>query len=107
MSKQFTNQNGSINTSEMWKLKKKLWPKKASSLPAAKFNHRGKLVSTAGEVKMAIKKEYTERLRRRPLHPKITKLYKQKTIYTRSPGSGLTSSTTSFSKKKIPFSTQC
>ena len=35
---------------------------------------------TGEEVKIAIQKGYTERLRRRPLHPKITKLYKQKTI---------------------------
>ena len=64
----------------MWKFKRKIWPKKASALPAAKYNHRGQLVSTGEEVKNAIKKAYTERLRRRPVHPKVTKLYKKKTI---------------------------
>ena len=78
--KQFGNQNGSVNMPEMWKLKKKLWPKKAPALPAAKINHKGKLVSTAAEVKHAIHKEYTERLRKRPKHPQVSKLYKKKTI---------------------------
>ena len=78
--KQFEDQNGSTNMSEMWKLKKKLWPKKASALPAAKINHHGKIVSTGNEVKEALQKEYTERLRRRPKHPNISKVYKKKTI---------------------------
>ena len=76
----FTNQNGSVNLPEMWKLKKKLWPKKASSIPTAKINHKGKLVPTSEEVKSALKKEYTERLRKRPEHPKVSKHYKKKTI---------------------------
>ena len=38
MMKKFCNQNGSTNLTEMWKLKKKLWPKAPSSLPAAKIN---------------------------------------------------------------------
>ena len=57
-----------------------MWTKKLSALPAAKINYLGKLVSTAAEVKQAIQKEYTKRLRRQPLHPKISKLYKKKII---------------------------
>ena len=78
--KQFCNPNGSVNVGEMWKLKKKLWPAKKPSLPAAKLNHEGKLVSSPNEVKEALTKEYKERLRQRPIHPKLTKKYKKKTM---------------------------
>ena len=47
MMKKFCGQNGSVNVSEMWKMKKKIWPNKSSSLPTAKVNHRGQLVSSA------------------------------------------------------------
>ena len=63
----------------MWKLKKKLWPKKSSSLPAAKINHFGKLVSSAKDLKNTLRKEYRERLRARPKHPLMKKLYKSET----------------------------
>ena len=49
----------------MWKLKKKLWPKKPNSLPVAKFNHIGQLVSSPSELKSLLIKEYKERLRSR------------------------------------------
>ena len=60
--------------------KKKLWPNKTSSMPTAKINHKRKLVSTAAEIKSTMKKEYAERLRARPVHPQINKLYKDKFI---------------------------
>ena len=78
--KQFCGQNGSINVSEMWKVKKKLWPNKASSLPAAKLNHQGQLVSTATDINITMRKEYAERLRERPIHPLMKNLYKAKNI---------------------------
>ena len=62
--------------SEMWKVKKKQWPNKASALPKSKINHQGSLVSTAAEIDSTMKKEYTERLRSRPKHPYIKKLFK-------------------------------
>ena len=76
--KKFCDQNGSINTLEIWKLKKKLWPNKPSLLPSAKVNHKGKLVSSAEDIKGVMVKEYRERLRHRPRHPK------DKCIQTRS-----------------------
>ena len=33
--KKFCAQNGSVCTSEMWKLKKQLWPKHKESIPTA------------------------------------------------------------------------
>ena len=80
MMKKFCNQNGSANLTEMWKLKKKLWPKAPSSLPAAKINHLGKLVSTAADIKKTMIKEYKERLGPRPLQPMMKKHFKNKSI---------------------------
>ena len=61
--KKFCDQSGSTNLTEMWKLKKKIWPKAPSSLPAAKINHTGKLVSIGSDIKKTMIKEYKERLR--------------------------------------------
>ena len=56
--------------SEMWKLKKKLFPKKACALPSAKINYRGKIVTEPKELKKLIGEEYGRvRLRKRPTHP--------------------------------------
>ena len=54
--KKFCGENGSLNVSEMWKMKKKLWPNKASSLPTAKLNHQGHLVSTGAEINKTMRK---------------------------------------------------
>ena len=78
--KNFWDQSGSVNLSEMWKLKKKMWPNKQSSLPTAKINHKGRLVSSAKDIKSALRKEYMEKLRSRPKHPMANKLIKSKTI---------------------------
>ena len=56
--------------SEMWKLKKKLFPKKACALPYAKINYRGKIVTEPKELKKLIGEEYGRgRLRKRPTPP--------------------------------------
>ena len=78
--KNFWDQSGSVNMSEMWKLKKKMWPNKQSSLPTAKINHKGRLVSSPKDIKSALRKEYMERLRSRPRHPKVNNVIKSKTI---------------------------
>ena len=49
--KRFCVENGSVNVSEMWKLKKKLWPKNKDSIPTGKFNHQGKLVTSLHDLK--------------------------------------------------------
>ena len=79
--KKFWDQSGSINLSEMWKLKKKMWPNKQASLPTAKINHKGRLASSAKDIKSALRKEYMERLRSRPKHPKMEKLLGLKLFY--------------------------
>ena len=59
--------------SEMWKLKKNLFPKKAQTLPSAKINHHGQLISDPKGLTKLIGEEYGQiRLRKRPSHPKNT-----------------------------------
>ena len=56
----------------MWKIKKKrLWPKRKSTLPVAKINQVKKLVSSPNELKSSLLQEYNERLRRREVRPGI------------------------------------
>ena len=43
--KKFSATYGSVCVSEMWKTKKKLWPKKIQSIPTGKINHKGKLLT--------------------------------------------------------------
>ena len=50
---------------QMWKLKKKLWPKKTPLLPVAKMNHKGRLISSPKELLQTLQKEYKDRLRKR------------------------------------------
>ena len=53
----------------MWKVKKRLWPKKKSTLPVAKLNQTNKLVSSPRDIKDALFQEYKERLRPRKVRP--------------------------------------
>ena len=56
--------------SEMWKLRKLLFPRKKQTLPSAKMNYKGKLVSEPEELKSLLAYEYGQvRLRKRPVHP--------------------------------------
>ena len=50
------------------------------SIPTAKRNHKGKLVSAPGELKQLIAKEYKDRLRTMPFRPdmKTMKMRKEK-----------------------------
>ena len=61
----------SINMQQMWKIMKKLWPKNGTSLPVAKKNHRGKIVSGAKDIKNLLAREYKDRLRSRPVRPDL------------------------------------
>ena len=61
--KRFCADYGSVSLSEMWNLKKQLWPKNTESIPTGKINHQGKLVTSPDEIKTLLSKEYEERLR--------------------------------------------
>ena len=62
----------------MWKTLRKLWPKNANSLPAAKKNHKGRIVTGPTELKKLLAKEYKERLRCRPIRPDFLEIDKNK-----------------------------
>ena len=69
--RKFCDKDNTLNLTEMWKMKKKLWPKKRNHLPMAKRNHQGKIVSAPSDLRKLLLKEYKERLRPRPYHPKL------------------------------------
>ena len=69
--KEFCNESNSINISEMWKLKQKVWPKRPETLPTGKFNKKGQMVTEAEELKILYAEEFKERLRSRPIHPEF------------------------------------
>ena len=80
--RKYCDNDKTMNVTEMWKMKKKLWPKKKNALPMAKRNHQGKLVSAPSDLKKLLLKEYKERLRVRSCHPKmkITQRIRNKVI---------------------------
>ena len=55
----------------MWQTLKKISPKSGISLPTAKKNHRGRIVSAPGELKKLLAKEYKDRLRISPRRPDL------------------------------------
>ena len=61
----YCNTTGTFPLRKMWKLKRELWPKKAPTLPTAKRNHKGRLISSPKELLLALQKEYQDRLRPR------------------------------------------
>ena len=61
----YCNATGTFPMHKMWKLKKELWPKKTPSLPIAKKNHKGRLISSPKELQQTLQKEYKDRLRPR------------------------------------------
>ena len=70
MFRKFCNPKRSSVLSGMWQLKKKLYPKKTSSLPTSKYNYHGKIVTEPNELNKLIGEEYGKiRLRKRPCHP--------------------------------------
>jgi hypothetical protein len=76
--KKYCAQYGSVNVSEMWNLKKRLWPKRKPSSHSGKINHQGKLVTSPDEIRKLLLKEYTERLRVRPDHPEMKDIFEAK-----------------------------
>ena len=67
----FNDNPENINVANMWKILKKLWPKFGNAVPTGKKNHHGKLISGEKELKILMLKEYTQRLRNRPVRPDL------------------------------------
>ena len=76
--KYFSDNPEKINLSKMWKLLKKISPKNGTSLPTAKKNHKGRIISGARELKTLLSKEYKERLRTRPYRPDLGSMKQRK-----------------------------
>ena len=70
--KTYSDDPENINMQEMWRILKRIFPKAGSSLPVAKKNHRGKIVSGAKDIKKLLAKEYKDRLRCRPIRPDLS-----------------------------------
>ena len=68
----------SVNLQQMWKKHKRLWPKWGSNLPTAKKNHKGKLISNPGAIKLLLAREYKDRLRRRPVRSDFADMRKRR-----------------------------
>ena len=63
-----------ISLQKMWKLLKKLCPKSSPTLPTAKRNHKGQIISSPEGVKKLLANEYKNRLRTRPIRPDLKEL---------------------------------
>ena len=63
--KSLSQQNGKMNMNNMWNIKRKVFPKNKESLPFAKKNCDGKLVSSHNQLKELYLDTY--RLRHRPI----------------------------------------
>ena len=53
----------------IWKLKSKFYPKVKPSVPTAKQNAAGKLITNSGQLKEVYLKNFVHRLRPRPIIP--------------------------------------
>ena len=60
-----------VNIKEVWKLLKHKFPKFQTPNPIAKRNYNGKLITDLEEIKSLLEKEYTDRLRVRPVRPDL------------------------------------
>ena len=63
--KNFIENPESVNISQVWKTLKKMSPKQEATLPTAKSNHKGKIVTGPSEIKRLMAKEYKYRHYRR------------------------------------------
>ena len=69
-----------LQMQKMWSLLKNLCPKNKPTLPAAKRNRAGKIISGQKEMKILLAKEYKNRLRSRPVRKEFraTKIRRRK-----------------------------
>ena len=64
--KKFSENSESVNLQEIWKLLKSICPKFKNSVPMAKRDHQGNIITNQDEIKKLLAKEYKQRLRSRP-----------------------------------------
>ena len=76
--KSFSGDPENINVGQVWKTLNKISPKHGISVPRAKKDHMGKIVSAPSELTKLLAKEYKERLRTRPIRPDLGYLGQRK-----------------------------
>ena len=85
MFNKYTDSSTSACLSEMWKMKKSTFPKKAPTLPSSKINYQGQLVSEPSELVKVLGEEYGRvRLGKRPTNP-LNIGHKKNKEFTSSP----------------------
>ena len=78
--KSYSENPENLKMQKMWTLLKNLCPKNKPTIPAAKRNHAGKIISGQKEMKILLAKEYKNRLWSRPVHKEFraTKIRRRK-----------------------------
>ena len=76
--KHLENNDGSTNTNGIWKIMKKLFPKNVESLPFAKKNCQGQLISSQHLLKQLYLDTFVHRLRHRPIRDNLQNLKEMK-----------------------------
>ena len=75
---QLSNPDGLININGMWNIKRKLFPKNKETLPFAKQNFDGKLITSQDGLKKLYLDTFIHRLRCRPIKHALSNLKKMK-----------------------------
>ena len=76
--KELSENPENVNLQNMWKMCKRLWPKVGTTIPTAKRNHMGKIVTGPRDIRNVLAKEYKDRLRTRPVRPDLRGMKKRK-----------------------------
>ena len=76
--KALSQEDGRMNTNNMWSLKRKVFPPNRESLPFAKKNCDGKLISSHKQLKDLYLDTFVHRLRHRPMNKEYSNLKKLK-----------------------------
>ena len=66
--------DGNMCRLKIWKIKQKLCPKTANSVPVAKKDEHGNLVSSRGQLQDLYVRVYKDRLRHRSIRPEYSQL---------------------------------
>ena len=78
--KRFSDQPENINLQEVWKILKNICPTNKSTLPTAKKDHKGNLITNPQDIKSLLAKEFKERLRSRPVRPDLGDLEERRDV---------------------------
>ena len=69
--KEYSSADGLLNGHGMWKVKRKIFPKNRESLPLAKIDFDGKLITSQNKLKSLYLETFIHRLRSRPIKDEL------------------------------------